>query len=669
MRPSPIARIARLVGLLAAALWAAAAAAQPVAEARVIVKLKADSPLLQRAHAMSAGARQASRAQSLGQRLGVGLRGGAELSERTQVVFASGMGSAELAAKLAREADVEYAVVDRRRRRTAAPSDPRYLAGPAVDLVAQTGGPEAGQWYLRRPNATFRSAINAPAAWDLSVGSPGIVVAVVDTGARFDHPDLLPVAQGGNLLDGYDFIADTPFSNDGDGRDADARDPGDWLTQAQIDADPGLTAAGCLPEPTSSWHGTQVGGIIAATTDNDFGMASVGRTVRLLPVRVLGRCGGFDSDIVAGMRWAAGLNVPGVPDNRDPARVINLSLGGDGPCEDIYKEAVAEVNAAGAVVVASAGNGAGAAVSSPANCPGVIGVGGLRHSGPRVGYSDQGPEIAISAPAGNCINTDPGTACLYPILTLTNAGRRSPLSHASGGSAFTDSFNATLGTSFSAPLVSGTAALMLAVQPGLTADEVRRSLRASAQPFVTGGAETEPGEVIPVCPREQPDSGQCYCTTSTCGAGMLDAGAAALAATVQARIKVTPEVPGVRVPITLSATDSLLAAGRSIAAYQWTLVDGGNIVYSLNGATDGATVSAMASNPGSFTVRLRITDDQGVQSTTTRAVTVEWQTQPPPSGGGGGGAFGAGWLLALAAAAAFSSPRRSGGSRGRARRP
>jgi serine protease len=145
-------------------------------------------------------------------------------------------------------------------------------------------------------------------------------------------------------------------------------------------------------------------------------MASVGRNVRVMPVRVLGKCGGFDSDIIAGMRWAAGMTVPGVPANPKRAQVINMSLGGEGACNPAYQDAVAAINAAGTVIVASAGNSAGHAVGVPANCDGIIAVAGLRHVGTQVGFSDLGPEIAISAPGGNCVNITAGSPCLYPIL-------------------------------------------------------------------------------------------------------------------------------------------------------------------------------------------------------------------------------------------------------------
>ena len=275
----------------------------------------------------------------------------------------------------------------------------------------------------------------------------------------------------------------------------------------------------------SSWHGTQVSGIIGAITNNGIGMAGVGPNIEVLPVRALGKCGGFDSDIIAGMRWAAGLPVPGTPPNPNPARVLNLSLGGPGACNADYIDAVNEILATGAVVVVSAGNDAGHAASAPGNCPGVLAVAGLRHAGTKVGFSNLGQNVAISAPAGNCVNTAAGTPCLYPILTTSNAGATTPTD-----SIYTDSFNSSLGTSFSAPQVSGVVALMLSVQPSLTPERVKEVLQATSRGFPTTGAATADA---PLCQLPQFDISdnpvdqlECYCTTYTCGAGMLDAGAA-----------------------------------------------------------------------------------------------------------------------------------------------
>ena len=501
-------------------------AASPPVRARVIVKLRSDSPLVPKAAVAGAPIRP-MHAKALAARLGIAMDDGAPVAPRTQVVLADGVTSAELAQRLAREPDVEYAVPDVRRHRATAPNDPLYASG------VPGNGPAVGQWYLRAPDATVASSINIEPAWSVTLGSPSVVVADVDSGVRFDHPDLLAVAAGGKLLPGYDMISDPGTANDGDGRDADASDPGDWITAKEANNRAselyGCTAldpkTGQYTSEDSSWHGTQISGIIGAITNNGIGMAGVGPNLRVLPVRVLGKCGGFDSDIIAGMRWAAGIPVPGTPPNPNPARVINLSLGGEGACHAGYADAVAQILAAGTAIVASAGNDAGHVPISPANCAGVIAVAGLRHAGTKVGFSNVGQNVTISAPAGNCVNVDQGSPCLYPILTASNAGTTTPTD-----SIYTDSFNASLGTSFSAPLVSGVIGLMLSVEPALTPARVREVLQATSRAFpTTGGSDA----TVPLCALPQLDASgnpvdqlECYCTTYTCGAGMLDGGAA-----------------------------------------------------------------------------------------------------------------------------------------------
>ncbi|MBT9487409.1 MAG: S8 family serine peptidase [Rubrivivax sp.] len=482
-------------------------------------------------------------------------------------------------------------------------------------------------------------------------------MAVLDTGVRLDHPDLV-----GRLLPGIDTIVDITTANDGNGADADPSDPGDWVTAAESRSGP---LAGCGASD-SSWHGTQVSTILGALTNDNNGMAGLAFGARILPVRVLGKCGGYDSDIIAGMLWAAGLEpVAGIV-NANPARVLNLSLGGGGACEQSYIDAVQRINAAGAVVVAAAGNDTGQAVGSPANCAGVIGVGGLRHAGTKVGFSDLGSQITISAPGGNCVNIDAGEPCLYPILAGSNNGTQGP-----GSPIWTDSYNITVGTSFSSPIVAGTVALMLAGRPALTPDEVKAALQASARAFPTTGADNGPDDPTPVPQCRAPggaDQLQCYCITGLCGAGMLDAaGAVAAADGAFTRIAVTTPTPTAGATVQLDGTGSLVAVGRSIASYSWALRGTGGIVSGFSGAADAATASLVPTGAGSFSVQLTVTDDQGNTSVALRSVTVAAAapapnpTPTPTPSGGGGGAMGAGWLLLLAVASTALA-------RGRARR-
>ncbi len=534
-----------VVALAAGALFATASVAHALTEttgsvadsARVIVKLRPDTaraastPVASSALAAPAVSPSSSpspsalaaRARAIGQRLGVNLVPGAAIGADMLVVTGSGIDAPALAARLTAQGDVEYAVPDRRRRIVAAPSDPLYSSGVGGS------GPASGQWYLRPNAGEVTSSIDAETAWAVTTGSSAIVVAVLDTGVRYDHPDNRSIAFGGNLLPGYDMISDVAIANDGDGRDGDPSDPGDWLSAAEVTQRGSEFYQCATGAVASSWHGSQTSGLIAATTDNGLGMASVARDVRVVPVRVIGKCGGFDSDILAGMRWAAGLPVPGATSNPYPARVLNMSLGGEGSCDAPYVDVMRELTAAGVLVVASAGNAAGHALGAPADCPGVVAVGGLRHVGTKVGFSNLGPDVALSAPGGNCVNVAAGAPCLFPILSTTNAGRTVP-----AAASYTDSYDYAVGTSFSAPLVAGTAALVLSARPELQPEEVTRILKATARPFpATGGSD--PAVVACTAPqydtRGQPvDQLECYCTTSTCGAGMLDAGAALQAA-------------------------------------------------------------------------------------------------------------------------------------------
>ena len=634
--------------------------AEDPVEARVIVKYKADSAMMRGLSAKDE-VRQPRHAATLSQRLRVPLVDGRVLGGRTQSLRGSGLTSSQLAAQLAAQPDVEWAVPDQRRRITALPppNDPLLADNQTAPIT-----PVAGQWYLRAPTSIIVSAINAVGAWNLiSAGPSTVTIAVLDTGVRFDHPDL-----ASRLYTGYDFVHDAPTANDGDGRDADASDPGD------------ATALGeCSPGgrgENSSWHGTQVAGLIGAETNNGIGMASVGReAVMVLPVRVLGKCGGFDSDIIAAMRWAAGTSSdvgfgsPVTLVNAHPAKVINLSLGSTGACPASYRDVIAEVNAAGVTVVAAAGNENGLAVNAPANCAGVIAVAGVRHVGSKVGYSSIGPEVAIAAPAGNCVNV--GGSCLYPLLTTDNTGTNAPATNT-----FSDgTSNPSIGTSFSAPLVSGTVGLMLSRNPALTPAGVKAALQSSARVFPSSGGEVN----APVC--HAPNGSEqieCYCTTSTCGAGMLDA-ARAVARAFDATVAITTSASATATTttvgdtITLDGSGTVVYGGHTIVSYRWTITDGASITSfigenntrsalsagtkmsassaSFIGATNGPSATLRATGAGNVTVQLAVTDDTGATATGSTSFTIAAApvAAPVAAGSGGGGTLSWDWLLGLAA--------------------
>ena len=430
--------------------------------------------------------------------------------------------------RLRADPTVEYAYVDVRDRLMAVPNDPLF--------------PQ--QTHLQAPGpAPLAASVNAPAAWDITRGTSAAVVAIVDGGIRFDHPDL-----AGRLLAGYDFVgADctvgsngcttaNQFStaNDGDGRDADPSDPGDWVSASDAASNPIFN--GCDTQD-SSWHGTHIAGIIGAAGNNALGVTGVNWNATLLPVRVSGKCGGYRSDVVDGMRWAAGLAVPNVPANTRPAKVVNVSLGSAGNCAtSAYNQAVIDVLATGAIIVAAAGNEDSVPIL-PASCPGVISVGGVRGDGTRAVYSNSGAGLTIMAPAG-----DYTSATNDRIVSTNNAGRTTPVAYTSAGY-----YVGEAGTSFSTPVVSGVVSLMLSANPNLTSAQVTSVLQSTARAFtnVAGYATCVPGGS-----NNANNTVPCNCTTAACGAGYVDANAAVTRAfTMGGGVIPSPVTPPVTTPV------------------------------------------------------------------------------------------------------------------------
>jgi serine protease len=312
-------------------------------------------------------------------------------------------------------------------------------------------------------------------------------------------------------------------------------------------------------------------------------------------------------------------------------------------------------------VVVAAGNDAGLAVAEPANCPGAIAVAGVRHAGSKVGYSNLGPQVAIAAPAGNCVNVGTGEPCLYPLLTTDNTGTKAPSTNT-----YSDSYNSALGTSFASPIVAGTVGLMLSVDPSLTPARVKTLLQSTARVFpVTGSSDTT---VVACKAPSATEQLECYCTTTTCGAGLLDAGKvvtqvqAALAVLPTAAFTVSNASPTAGASVTLDAGGSSAITGRSIASYQWQITTGGSLA-SFTGAIDGKVASLATSAAGSVVVTLTVTDNQGSSRSTSQSLTVAAApvvTPPAASGGSGGGAMGWPWLAGLALAVlALAVTRRS----------
>jgi serine protease len=489
-------------------------------------------------------------------------------------------------------------------------------------------------------NSQWASAINAITAWNYSTGGAagsGVIVAVVDTGIRADHPDL-----AGKIVAGRDFIncdesncsgsGLTYFTaNDGDGWDDKPDDPGDWVSTQDKAAH--TFFANCDTED-SSWHGTRVAGIIGAGTNNGIGIAGIGYNARILPIRALGKCGGYDSDITAGMRWAAGLHVSGIPDNPNPARVINLSLGSADPCNQTYTTVINELKAItpGVSIVASAGNDS-SATNMPANCPGVIGVVAIRNAGSKVGFSSLGPEITIAAPGGNCGNGS--GPCLFSIDTTTNLGtvdqtqtcpvtgnatakcRTTP-----GVNDYTDQLNPNLGTSFSAPIVSGTIALMLGANNSLTPTTITTRLKATATPFPQPELDTNNQPISCMSPSATNastiNSAPCNCTTALCGAGMVNALKAVQSVALPNVVINGTATVAQGGTDTLSAATSTAADGGTLS-YAWTVVSGGA---SLSAANTASTTVTAPNADVTVIVRVTVTDSWSNSASKDFSITV-----------------------------------------------
>lgn len=286
---------------------------------------------------------------------------------------------------------------------------------------------------------TSPASLNVREAWDSTSGQ-GQVVAIIDTG-RTRHPEL-----DANTLPGYDFISDARIAGDGDGRDADAADEGDGNGT-----------------DSSSWHGTHVAGTVAAATNNGKGVAGTASGARIFHARVLGKGGGYVSDIADAMVWSAGGDVRGVPANANPAAVLNLSLGGRGNCSRATQTAVDAAVQMGATVVVAAGNkNTDVRGHTPANCRGVVAVAATTARGARASFSNYGQGITLSAPGDR-------------ILSTFNSGAMTPGS---------PSYGTYSGTSMAAPHVAGVVALMQSVADRpLSPEMVKDVLIRTARPL------------------------------------------------------------------------------------------------------------------------------------------------------------------------------------------
>jgi serine protease len=447
----------------------------------------------------------------------------------------------KLAARLEARSDVEYAQPDRRLHAQSDPLLPEQWNLQARDALSNPGG---------------SSAVNAWARLEGKSVQP-VTVAVLDTGilwrsrdAGNSHPDL-----EGHVLPGFDFVSDPSSAGDGDGRDADAFDPGD-------------EGGG-----RGSWHGSHVAGIITAV-HNDLGVAGVADNARVQAVRVLGIGGGSLSDVLDGLLWAAGLPVGGAPTNATPAGIINLSLGGSGLCGAAERDAIGKVNAqpqSPVIVVAAGNDGVNVGGFTPSGCDGVLAIGASDRDGARPSYSNYGASLALLAPGGSRNNAgsyDNASAILSTIKTSSGVL----------------GYGLDAGTSMSAPMVSGAIALMRGATPGLSRVEVTRILEKTAVPV--SATTCRRGDAL------------------ECGAGLLDVDAA-----VKAAIEGLPPEPPVQDYSLTVPTEATLIERGSSASLTLTVARVGGfdapMSFAVNAAPSGLSV-AFTPNPALDSVIVKL---------------------------------------------------------------
>lgn len=462
-------------------------------------------------------------------------------------------------------------------------AEPDALMFPVADVLPNDSA-YANQWQHTAPLVSL-GATNLPAAWGETTGSGNVVVAVVDTGV-VNHRDLAPRLVGGSpALAGYDFIAQAAFGNDGDGRDGNPSDPGDWISSEDTVSS---SFSGCSVR-NSSWHGTHVAGTIGAVSNNAEGVAGVDWNARLLIARTMGKCGGYLSDISDAIRWSAGEVVNGVS-NPTPAKVINLSLGGSGACGPTYQDAINAARSHGSVLVTAAGNSnADVANHRPANCQDVIAVTAVAQDGSKASFANSGSLVDIAAPG-------------VSILSTLDGGTTSPLND--------NKYAYYKGTSMAAPHVSGVLALMLAANDHLTDGSIpsadvpgllETKLKVSARAFASGTSSD--------------------CTTATCGTGMLDAYQAVMAVktlpTVSAGANQTVQ-PGAGVTLHGVGTDTSPAG--AITHYRWEQTAGTPVP--LSDRNLAAPVFVAPADAGTLAFRLTVTNNVGLSSSSYTNVTV-----------------------------------------------
>ncbi|WP_315503947.1 S8 family serine peptidase [Actinomyces radicidentis] len=317
--------------------------------------------------------------------------------------------------------------------------------------------------------------------------------------------------------------------------------PNDTYFSKQWDLGPasswGMNATAAWSRATG--EGVTVAGTIAAQPNNSTGTAGVAPNARIEPVRVLGLCGGSSSDIVDGITWASGGHVNGVPDNDNPAKVINMSLGGSASyCPSYYQETIDAATEPGSIIVVAAGNeDDDAAGDTPANCDSVITVGSTGDQGARAYYSNYGSTVEVSAPGGDMKSGE-------DVLSTVDSGTTTPQGA---------DYGYMQGTSRATPHVAGTIALMAQVKPSLTTAEATRILQDTSYPLAS-----------------------CDTGAGTCGTGIIDAAkaVASVAGTTPAPEPTAPATTEPTAAPTPTTNPGNPTGGRGIGEYYYCQIFG-----------------------------------------------------------------------------------------------
>lgn len=469
--------------------------------------------------------------------LGMGLRAVRTLSTGSDLIRSDRKldkaESKQLMAELMKDPNVLAVEADVRMKPLFVPNDPLY----------------AQQWHYKNGPG----GINLEPAWDITKGN-GIVVGVIDTGIT-PHSEF-----AGQLVPGYDFIDDLDTAVDGDGRDADPNDPGDWSLAGECS----------FFDEDSSWHGTHVAGTIAALTDNGAGTAGVAPNAKILPLRALGKCGGYLSDIADAITWGSGGTVAGLPANANPAEVLNMSLGGSGACSVTFQTAIDAAVARGTTIVVAAGNSGGDAASQqPASCNNVIAVSAVGPTGALASYSSYGAVVDVAAPGGTG-----ASPAADNVLSTLNLG----LTDQAG-----EGYAWYAGTSMASPHVAGVAALIQAASATpKTPAQVKKILENTA--YANGGFPTG-------CGYDKP-----------CGTGIIDATAAVLVANGTNPLPSDPPAAPPPPPA-IELENGVTVTGISVASngdvkYQLEVPNGAsNLLFAMYGGTGDADMYVKYGTP------------------------------------------------------------------------